>query len=239
MRYPTEVNIIADAKAALAEILPLLRHKTERSWRDKIERRTSPGGGTSSNDSRCCRPTPSTPCGWCGSCLSRLPADAIVTGRFRLIDQLVRALSASSAQGHGARCPGRWRRWARAIPYAIGAKFAHPDRPAIALVGDGAMQMNGLAELLTVRRYWRDWSDPRLVVCVFHNNDLAHVTWELRAMSRTPSATVTTNSPTCSAKHRPPARRAPKKANAYSRTGSVSRRQAPAGRRRTRCRRGR
>jgi pyruvate dehydrogenase (quinone) len=73
-----------------------------------------------------------------------------------------------------------------AVPYAIGAKYAHPDRPVIALVGDGAMQMNGLAELLTVRRYWRHWSDPRLVVCVFHNNDLAHVTWELRAMGGAP-----------------------------------------------------
>lgn len=72
------------------------------------------------------------------------------------------------------------------MPYAIGAKFAYPDRPVIALAGDGAMQMNGLAELLTIRRYWRKWADPRLVVCVFHNNDLAHVTWELRAMGGAP-----------------------------------------------------
>jgi pyruvate dehydrogenase (quinone) len=72
------------------------------------------------------------------------------------------------------------------VPYAIGAKFAHPDRPVIALVGDGAMQMNGLAELLTVARYYRQWEDPRLVVCVFHNNDLNQVTWELRAMGGEP-----------------------------------------------------
>ena len=73
-----------------------------------------------------------------------------------------------------------------AVPYAIGAKFAHPDRPVIAIVGDGAMQMNGLAELLTVKRYPHQWSDPRLVVCVFHNNDLNQVTWELRAMGGAP-----------------------------------------------------
>ena len=72
------------------------------------------------------------------------------------------------------------------MPYAIGAKFAHPDRPAIALVGDGAMQMNGLAELMTAARYHRQWSDPRLIVCVFHNNDLNQVTWELRAMGGFP-----------------------------------------------------
>jgi pyruvate dehydrogenase (quinone) len=73
-----------------------------------------------------------------------------------------------------------------AVPYAIGAKFAHPDRPAIAFEGDGAMQMNGLAELVTISRYWQDWSDPRLVVAVLHNNDLNQVTWELRAMGGTP-----------------------------------------------------
>ena len=72
------------------------------------------------------------------------------------------------------------------VPYAIGAKFAHPDRPVIAMVGDGAMQMNGLAELLTIRRYRDLWPDPRLIVCVFHNNDLNQVTWELRAMGGSP-----------------------------------------------------
>jgi len=72
------------------------------------------------------------------------------------------------------------------VPYAIGAKFAHPDRPAIALVGDGAMQMNGMAELITIRRYHELWSDPRCIICVLHNNDLNQVTWELRAMSGSP-----------------------------------------------------
>jgi pyruvate dehydrogenase (quinone) len=72
------------------------------------------------------------------------------------------------------------------VPYAIGAKWAHPDRPAIALVGDGAMQMNGLAELITVSRYWQQWDDPRLIVAVLHNNDLNQVTWEMRAMEGSP-----------------------------------------------------
>ena len=73
-----------------------------------------------------------------------------------------------------------------AVPYAIGAKFAHPDRPAIALIGDGAMQMNGLAELLTMKRYADRWTDPRLITAVLHNNDLSQVTWELRAMGGAP-----------------------------------------------------
>jgi pyruvate dehydrogenase (quinone) len=72
------------------------------------------------------------------------------------------------------------------VPYAIAAKFAHPDRPVIAMVGDGAMQMNGLAELITIGKYWQDWSDPRLIVLVLHNNDLNQVTWEQRAMEGDP-----------------------------------------------------
>ena len=69
------------------------------------------------------------------------------------------------------------------VPYAIGAKFAHPDRPVIALVGDEAMQMNGMNELLTIQKYWKQWADPRLVVLVLHNSDLNQVTWEMRAMA--------------------------------------------------------
>ncbi len=69
----------------------------------------------------------------------------------------------------------------------IGAKWAHPDRPAIAFVGDGAMQMNGLAELITIARYWQQWADPpRLIIAVLHNNDLNQVTWEMRAMEESP-----------------------------------------------------
>ena len=72
------------------------------------------------------------------------------------------------------------------VPYAIGAKFAHPDRPVIAMVGDGAMQMNGNGELLTIKRYWKQWKDPRLVILVLKNNDLNQVTWEMRAMTGDP-----------------------------------------------------
>ena len=55
------------------------------------------------------------------------------------------------------------------VPYAIGAKFAHPDRPCVALVGDGAMQMTGMGELITIAKYWEQWADPRLVILVLNN----------------------------------------------------------------------
>jgi pyruvate dehydrogenase (quinone) len=72
------------------------------------------------------------------------------------------------------------------VPYAISGKFAHPDRVAIALVGDGAMQMNGINELITIGKYWKHWSDPRLIVLVLQNGDLNQVTWEQRAQEGDP-----------------------------------------------------
>lgn len=73
-----------------------------------------------------------------------------------------------------------------AVPYAIAAKFAEPEKPVIALVGDGAMQMNNMAELITIQKYWQQWATPQLVVCVFNNQDLNQVTWEQRVMEGNP-----------------------------------------------------
>ena len=73
-----------------------------------------------------------------------------------------------------------------AVPYAIAAKFAHPDRPVISLVGDGAMQMNNMAELITVMKYWQKWQNACFIVCVFNNEDLNQVTWEQRVMEGDP-----------------------------------------------------
>jgi len=72
------------------------------------------------------------------------------------------------------------------VPYVIGAKFDHPDRVPVALVGDGAMQVNGINELITIKHYWHEWADPRLVVGILHNDDLNQVTWEMRAMEGSP-----------------------------------------------------
>jgi pyruvate dehydrogenase (quinone) len=85
-----------------------------------------------------------------------------------------------------------------AVPYAIAAKFAHPDRPVIGLVGDGAMQMNNMAELITVAKYWRTWADPRFVICVFNNEDLNQVTWEQRVMEGDPKFSASQSIPNVS-----------------------------------------
>ena len=72
------------------------------------------------------------------------------------------------------------------VPYAIAAKFAYPDRPVVAMVGDGAMQMNGINGLITIAKYWKEWNDPRLVILVLKNLDLNQVTWEQRVFSGDP-----------------------------------------------------
>ncbi|MBV9641292.1 MAG: thiamine pyrophosphate-requiring protein [Mycobacteriaceae bacterium] len=184
MRYPTEVNIVADASATLSELIPLIERKSDRSWREEIEKNVARWWETIERQAMLsARSVNPMRVAW--ELSSRLPPNAIIT-----------ADSGSSTNWY-ARClkftrdvrgslSGTLATMGPGVPYAIGAKFAHPDRPAIALVGDGAMQMNGLAELLTIARYHGQWSDPRLVVCVFHNNDLNQVTWELRAMGGAP-----------------------------------------------------
>jgi pyruvate dehydrogenase (quinone) len=184
MRYPTEVNLVADAQATLAALLPKIRRKDDRTWRDTIEANVTRWWETMEREAMVTA-DPINPMRITWELSSRIPDNAIVTSdsgsaanwyarTLKLRGNMRGSLSGTLA----TMGPG--------VPYAIGAKFAHPDRPAIALVGDGAMQMNGLAELITIARYRDRWSDPRLVVCVLHNNDLNQVTWELRAMSGAP-----------------------------------------------------
>lgn len=89
-------------------------------------------------------------------------------------------------QGQRATLSGGLACMGAAVPYAIAAKFAEPDKPVVALVGDGAMQMNNMAELITIQKYWKKWATPHLIVCVFNNQDLNQVTWEQRVMEGNP-----------------------------------------------------
>ncbi|MDT5068315.1 MAG: hypothetical protein QOK02_4470 [Mycobacterium sp.] len=184
MRYPTEVNVVGDASATLKALVPLLHYNTDRSWRATVEKNVARWWETIERQAMLSA-KPVNPMRVAWELSERLPERAII------------AADSGSSTNWYARCirfradtrgslSGTLATMGCGVPYAIGAKFAHPDRPVIALVGDGAMQMNGLAELLTIARYYRQWEDPRLVVCVFHNNDLNQVTWELRAMGGEP-----------------------------------------------------
>jgi pyruvate dehydrogenase (quinone) len=184
MRYPYEVNLVADSKAALRALIPLLRRKEDRSWRETIEANVSRWWETMRREAMVSA-DPINPLRLFSELSPQLPDNAIVT-----------ADSGSAANWYARNLQfrgnirgslsGTLATMGPAVPYGIGAKFAHPDRPVIAFAGDGAMQMNGMAELITVTRYWRDWDDPRLIVAILHNNDLNQVTWEMRAMGGAP-----------------------------------------------------
>ncbi|UQS22048.1 thiamine pyrophosphate-requiring protein [Amycolatopsis thermalba] len=184
MRYPTEVNLVGEAKGTLRALLPMVRRKEERAWREKIEQNVTSWWETVEQQAMV-DADPVNPMRVVHELSQRIPEDAIVTAD---------SGSSTNWYARNLRMRGRMRgtlsgtlaTMGPGVPYAIGAKFACPDRPVIALEGDGAMQMNGMAELLTIQRYQHLWSDPRLVVCVFHNNDLNQVTWELRAMGGAP-----------------------------------------------------
>jgi pyruvate dehydrogenase (quinone) len=184
MRYPYELNLVGDAKATLTELIPLLEGKSDRSWRAEIEANVA-DWWSDAERAALTDADPVNPMRIFHELSKRLPADAIVASD---------SGSAANWYARHLKFHGRIRgslsgtlaTMGPGVPYVIGAKWAHPDRPAIALTGDGAMQMNGLAELITVSHYWREWSDPRLIVAVLHNNDLNQVTWEMRSMEGSP-----------------------------------------------------
>jgi pyruvate dehydrogenase (quinone) len=184
LRYPFEVNLVGDAAATLRALAPMLERKDDRSWRQTVERNVSRWWEVMERRAKV-EADPVNPELVFHELSPRLPSDAMISAdsgsgtNWFARHVKIRGTMRSSLSGNLATM-------GCGVPYAIGAKFAHPDRPAYALVGDGAMQMNGLAELITIAKYWQDWTDPRLVVLVLHNNDLNQVTWELRAMGGSP-----------------------------------------------------
>jgi len=184
LRYPMDVNLCGDSAETLRALLPLLRQKTDRTWREEIE-----------DDVR----------DWWKLMHDRamLDADPINPQRVfqelskRLPDRCILTADSGSAtnwwardlrvrRGMMATLSGNLATMGPAVPYAIAAKITHPDRPVVACVGDGAMQMNGINALITIADRWKRWSDPRLVILVLNNRDLNQVTWEQRVLTGDP-----------------------------------------------------
>jgi pyruvate dehydrogenase (quinone) len=184
MRYPNEVNLVGDAAATLRALIPLIQRKSDRSWRETIEKNVQRWWQTMAMEADVSA-DPINPMKLFADLSPKLPDNAIVT-----------ADSGSSANWYARQLKfrgdmrgslsGNLATMGPGVPYGIGGKFANPDRPVIVFAGDGAMQMNGMAELITIAHYWKEWRDPRLIVAVLHNNDLNQVTWEMRAMGGAP-----------------------------------------------------
>ena len=184
LRYPCEVNLHGTAKETLGLLLPMLKRKTDHSWRDEIECGIKEWWETlEARAMTAAHPVNPQRVVWEMS--PRLPDNVIVTSDSGSCANWY-ARDYRVKRGQMASLSGGLASMGAAVPYAIGAKFAHPDRPVVALVGDGAMQMNNMAELITVAKYMDRWQDKRLVTCVFNNQDLNEVTWEQRVMNGNP-----------------------------------------------------
>lgn len=183
-RYPMEVNLVGDAAETLRLLIPHLERKTDRGWRDTIENNVAEWWDVI--ESRALSDAdPLNPQRVFRELSLRLPDNCILTSDSgSAANWFARDLRLRS--GMMASLSGNLATMGPGVPYAIAAKFACPDRPVIALVGDGAMQMNGINELITIAQYWERWSDPRLIIMVLHNNDLNEVTWEQRAFEGNP-----------------------------------------------------
>jgi pyruvate dehydrogenase (quinone) len=184
IRFPVEVGLVGDAAETLRALLPRLKPKADSAWRAEIEESVASWWKTL--DARAHQPaTPVNPQLVAWELSTRLPDRAIITSDSgSCANWFARDLKMS--RGMMASLSGGLASMGAAVPYAIAAKYAHPNRPVIALVGDGAMQMNNMAELITVAKYWRDWRDHRWIVCVFNNEDLNQVTWEQRIINGDP-----------------------------------------------------
>ncbi|MHB1951281.1 MAG: thiamine pyrophosphate-requiring protein [Acidiferrobacteraceae bacterium] len=184
LRYPMDANLIGDSRETLRALIPYLKRKTDRSWRESIERNVADWWKVL--EARALNEAdPINPQRVFWELSPRLPdhailsADAGSVANWYARDIRVRA-------GMMASLSGTLATMGPAVPYAIAAKFAFPARVAVAMTGDGAMQMNGINELITVAKYWRRWSNPVLVVVVLNNRDLNQVTWEMRVLSGNP-----------------------------------------------------
>ncbi|TRX73655.1 thiamine pyrophosphate-requiring protein [Pseudomonas mangiferae] len=184
LRYPMEVNLAGDAAETLRALLPLLQEKTERGWRERIEKWRADWDETLEKRALV-EANPINPQRVVFELSPRLPEQAIVTSDSGSCANWF-ARDLKMRRGMMASLSGGLASMGAAVPYAIAAKFAHPERPVIALVGDGAMQMNNMAELITVAKYWQTWDNPRWICAVFNNEDLNQVTWEQRVMEGDP-----------------------------------------------------
>ena len=186
IRYAMDLALVGDAKDTLAELLPLLHRKEDRSWQEEIEKGVTDWwqlmderGQPSDLNGRI------RPQGLFSSLSRHLPDNAILSSDSGTAANWY-ARHIKIRKGMKAMLSGNLATMVPGVPYAIAAKFAFPDRVSVAMVGDGAMQMGGMAEMLTALKYYKTWSDPRLIVLVLNNEDLNQVTWEQRAMEGDP-----------------------------------------------------
>ena len=181
MRYPMDAPLVGDAKETLNALIPKLQRKEDRSWREEIEHEVERWWEILDDRSHISA-DPINPELLFHELSPRLPDNCIITAdsgsatnwwarHLKIRTGMKAALSGTLA----TMCPG--------VPYALAAKFAYPDRPVIACLGDGAMQMLGINALIDIAKYQDRFTNKQLVVLVLNNHDLNQVTWEQRVLA--------------------------------------------------------
>jgi pyruvate dehydrogenase (quinone) len=184
MRYATEVNLIGDSAAVLRRLLAKVKAKQAPDWRERIELNVRKWW-RALEDKAMAPAKPINPQRIFRELSPRLPDATIICGDCGSHTGWY-ARDVKLRKGMLASLSGKLATMGSGMPYALAAKMAYPDRPVLAIVGDGAMQMNGNAELITLKQYWRRWKNPCFVVMVLNNHDLNQVTWEQRALAGDP-----------------------------------------------------
>ncbi len=184
IRYPMEVNLTGDSKETLRALIPLLVRKSDRAWREQIEEEIRDWWKALEAHAMF-DASPINPERVFWDLSPKLPDGAIVAADSGSTASWY-ARHLKFRKGMMGSLSGNLATMGPGVPYVIAAKFAFPSRVAIACVGDGAFQMNGMNEMITIAKYFREWSDPRLIVCVLKNRDLNMVTWEERVMAGDP-----------------------------------------------------
>jgi pyruvate dehydrogenase (quinone) len=187
-RYPTEVNLAGDAAETLRALRPRLQGRDRTAWRRRVEAATTRWWQIAERRARRSA-DPLNPQLLFHELSPRLPADALLAVDVGSVTYWYARHIRMRAQMQG-HLSSTLASMGSAMPYAIAAKVAHPGRLVVALLGDGAMQMNGINELITVAQRWRGWTDPRLPILVLDNGDLNEVTWEQREMEGDPRFTA-------------------------------------------------
>jgi pyruvate dehydrogenase (quinone) len=184
IRYPMEVNLAGDAGETLRALIPLLERKTDRSWRAELEDEVDRWWRVLADRAESSA-SPLNPLKVFHELSPRLPDGCVITADSGSgTNWWARHLK--FRRGMRGALSGTLATMGPALPYALAAKFVFPDRPVIAVEGDGAMQMNGLNALIDVAKHRSRWADPRFIVLVLNNRDLNQVTWEQRVLAGDP-----------------------------------------------------
>jgi pyruvate dehydrogenase (quinone) len=177
LRYPVEVGLVGDARATLAELGGRLERNEDRSFLERAQAgmrdwwQLMEQQGT--DDA-----TPMKPQVVTHRLQQLLADDAIVcgdAGTVTIWQGRMKLRRGQSFSFSGTNCS-----MAAAVPYAMGAQMAYPERQVVALVGDGAMSML-MGDLATLAQHRLP-----VTVVVINNFSINLITWEQMAFLGNP-----------------------------------------------------